>query len=99
MDGGRFWFVRPVFWAASLFGRPRRRRRPPSRPSYSRRRSHWGRSAGPKDLCLGGRVDDSGYLLTLLVIAGGIKGIYDILLLIRFQKVRPPEEAAVLSAQ
>ena len=41
----------------------------------------------------------SGYLLTLstfgwpLVIAGLIKGIYDILLLIEFQKFRPPEEA------
>jgi predicted MFS family arabinose efflux permease len=47
----------------------------------------------------------SGYLLTLssfgwpLVIGGVIKGAYDILLLIKFQKVRPPEEAAVLSAQ
>jgi MFS family permease len=41
----------------------------------------------------------SGYLLTLstfgwpLLIAGAIKGAYDILLLIKFQKVRPPEEA------
>jgi MFS family permease len=41
----------------------------------------------------------SGYLLTLstfgwpLVIGGLIKGVYDILLLIKFQKVRPPEEA------
>jgi MFS family permease len=41
----------------------------------------------------------SGYLLTLstfgwpLVIGGVIKGVYDILLLIKFQKVRPPEEA------
>ena len=34
-----------------------------------------------------------------LVIGGVIKGVYDILLLIKFQKVRPPEEAAVLSAQ
>ena len=40
----------------------------------------------------------SGYLLTLstfgwpLLIAGIIKGTYDILLLIKFQKVRPPEE-------
>jgi hypothetical protein len=47
----------------------------------------------------------SGYLLTLssfgwpLVIGGVIKGVYDILLLIKFQKVRPPEEAAALSAQ
>ena len=40
----------------------------------------------------------SGYLLTLstfgwpLLIAGMVKGTYDILLLIKFQKVRPPEE-------
>jgi MFS family permease len=40
----------------------------------------------------------SGYLLTLstfgwpLLIAGAVKGTYDILLLIKFQKVRPPEE-------
>jgi hypothetical protein len=33
------------------------------------------------------------------VIGGVIKGVYDILLLIKFQKVRPPEEAAVQSAQ
>jgi hypothetical protein len=33
------------------------------------------------------------------VIGGVIKGVYDILLLIKFQKVRPPEEAAALSAQ
>src|SRR5467141_2617926 len=47
----------------------------------------------------------SGYLLTLssfgwpLLIGGVIKGVYDILLLIKFQKVRPPEEAAAISAQ
>jgi predicted MFS family arabinose efflux permease len=41
----------------------------------------------------------SGYLLTLstfgwpLLIAGVVKGVYDILLLIKFQKVKPPEEA------
>jgi MFS family permease len=41
----------------------------------------------------------SGYLLTLspfgwpLLIGGVIKGVYDILLLVKFQKVRPPEEA------
>ncbi len=41
----------------------------------------------------------SGYLLTLssfgwpLLIGGVIKGVYDILLLIKFQKVRPPEES------
>src|SRR5205809_967900 len=40
----------------------------------------------------------SGYLLTLssfgwpLLIGGVVKGVYDILLLIKFQKVRPPEE-------
>jgi len=40
----------------------------------------------------------SGYLLTLstfgwpLLIGGVVKGVYDILLLINFQKVRPPEE-------
>jgi len=42
----------------------------------------------------------SGWLLTLstfgwpLLIGGIVKGVYDILLLIKFQKVRPPEEAA-----
>ncbi len=42
----------------------------------------------------------SGYLLTLstfgwpLLIAGVVKGTYDILLLIKFQKVRPPEEVS-----
>jgi predicted MFS family arabinose efflux permease len=41
----------------------------------------------------------SGYLLTLssfgwpLLIGGVVKGVYDILLLVKFQKVRPPEEA------
>jgi hypothetical protein len=29
-----------------------------------------------------------------LLIAGMVKGTYDILLLIKFQKVRPPEEVA-----
>ena len=28
-----------------------------------------------------------------LLIGGLVKGVYDILLLIKFQKVRPPEEA------
>jgi predicted MFS family arabinose efflux permease len=43
----------------------------------------------------------SGYLLTLstfgwpLLIGGLVKGVYDIVLLIKFQKVRPPEEAGV----
>lgn len=42
----------------------------------------------------------SGYLLTLsvfgwpLVLAGAIKGAYDILLLIKFRNIRPPEEIA-----
>ena len=42
----------------------------------------------------------SGYLMTLstfgwpLLIGGVVKGAYDILLLINFQKVRPPEETA-----
>jgi predicted MFS family arabinose efflux permease len=40
----------------------------------------------------------SGYLMTLstfgwpLLIAGAVKGAYDLLLLAKFQKVRPPEE-------
>jgi hypothetical protein len=44
----------------------------------------------------------SGYLLTLsifgwpLLIGGTVKGVYDILLLIKFQKVLPPEEAAAV---
>jgi MFS family permease len=47
----------------------------------------------------------SGYLLALstfgwpLVIGGFIKGVYDILLLIKFQKVRPPEEAEAAAAR
>jgi MFS family permease len=42
----------------------------------------------------------SGYLMTLssfgwpLLIGGVVKGVYDILLLVKFQKVRPPEEMA-----
>ena len=42
----------------------------------------------------------SGYLLTLstfgwpLLIGGVVKGVYDVLLLLRFQKVRPPEEVS-----
>ena len=45
----------------------------------------------------------SGYLLTLstfgwpLLIAGFVKGTYDILLLIKFQKVRPPEEVSAIT--
>jgi MFS family permease len=47
----------------------------------------------------------SGWLLTLssfgwpLVIGGVIKAVYDILLLLKFQKVRPPEEVDALSAE
>ena len=43
----------------------------------------------------------SGYLLTVsafgwpLVIGGGVKAVYDILLLIKFRNVRPPEEAGL----
>jgi MFS family permease len=46
----------------------------------------------------------SGYLLTLstfgwpLLIGGAVKAAYDILLLVKFQKVRPPEEAGAPSA-
>ncbi len=46
----------------------------------------------------------SGYLLTLspfgwpLLIGGAVKAAYDILLLIKFQKVRPPEEAGAADA-
>src|SRR5260370_876750 len=46
----------------------------------------------------------SGYLLTLstfgwpLLIGGIVKGTYDILLLVNFQKVRPPEENAIEAA-
>ena len=42
----------------------------------------------------------SGWLMTLspfgwpLLIGGAVKAVYDILLLLKFQKVRPPEEAA-----
>jgi MFS family permease len=45
----------------------------------------------------------SGYLLALssfgwpLVIGGTVKAVYDILLLLKFQKVRPPEEAGAVS--
>jgi predicted MFS family arabinose efflux permease len=45
----------------------------------------------------------SGYLLTLssfgwpLLIGGVVKGVYDILLLVKFQKVRPPEEVGAVA--
>ena len=32
-----------------------------------------------------------------VVIAGVVKGVYDILLLINFQEVRPPEEVGALA--
>jgi MFS family permease len=56
-------------------------------------------TAVPKTFAWGAGSIISGYLLTVstfgwpLVIAGVVKGVYDILLLINFQKVRPPEEA------
>ncbi|HEX3416676.1 MAG TPA: hypothetical protein VHT21_09765, partial [Stellaceae bacterium] len=59
---------------------------------------------GPEDLRLGGRLDDfrlpdDAFELWLAARdRRGYQGVYDILLLIKFQKVRPPEEAAVLSA-
>ena len=55
-------------------------------------------TAVPKTFAWGAGSIISGYLLTLstfgwpLVIAGVVKGVYDILLLINFQKVLPPEE-------
>jgi MFS family permease len=58
-------------------------------------------TAVPKTFACGAGSIISRYLLTLstfgwpLLIAGMIKGTYDILLLIKFQKVRPPEEAGV----
>jgi predicted MFS family arabinose efflux permease len=56
-------------------------------------------TAVPKTFAWAGGSMISGYLLTLsafgwpLLIGGVIKGAYDILLLIKFHKVRPPEEA------
>ena len=72
---------------------------PPERPAAA------SITAVPKTFAWAAGSMISGYLLTLssfgwpLVIGGVIKGVYDILLLIKFQKVRPPEEATVLSAQ
>jgi MFS family permease len=72
---------------------------PPERPAAA------SLTAVPKTFAWAAGSMISGYLLTLssfgwpLVIGGFIKGVYDILLLIKFQKVRPPEEATVLSAQ
>ena len=65
---------------------------PPERPAAA------SLSAIPKTFAWAGSLI-SGYLLTLstfgwpLLIGGTIKGVYDILLLVKFQKVRPPEEA------
>ena len=56
-------------------------------------------TAVPKTFAWAAESMISGYLLTLssfgwpLLIGGVIKGVYDILLLIKFRKVRPPEEA------
>jgi MFS family permease len=72
---------------------------PPERPAAA------SITAVPKNFAWAAGSMISGYLLTVssfgwpLVIAGVIKGVYDILLLLKFQKVRPPEEASVLSAQ
>src|SRR5438270_6343067 len=72
---------------------------PPERPAAA------SITAVPKTFAWAAGSMISGYLLTLssfgwpLVTRGVIKGVYDILLLIKFQKVRPPEEASVLSAQ
>src|SRR5205823_1672266 len=72
---------------------------PPERPAAA------SITAVPKNFAWAAGSMISGYLLTIssfgrpLVIAGVIKGVYDILLLIKFQKVRPPEEATALSAQ
>jgi len=55
-------------------------------------------TAVPKTFAWGAGSVIAGYLLAIstfgwpLVIAGVVKGVYDILLLINFQKVRPPEE-------
>jgi MFS family permease len=56
-------------------------------------------TAVPKTFAWAGGSMISGYLLTLstfgwpLVIGGVVKAVYDILLLIKFRKIRPPEEA------
>src|SRR6201997_157886 len=72
---------------------------PPERPAAA------SITAVPKTFAWAAGSMISGYLLTLstfgwpLLIAGTVKGTYDILLLIKFQKVRPPEKAAILSTQ
>jgi len=66
---------------------------PPERPAAA------SITAVPKTFAWAAGSMISGYLLTLstfgwpLLIGGVIKGVYDVLLLIKFQKVRPPEEA------
>ena len=66
---------------------------PPERPAAA------SITAVPKTFAWAAGSMISGYLLTLssfgwpLLIGGAVKGVYDILLLIKFQKVRPPEEA------
>ena len=66
---------------------------PPERPAAA------SITAVPKTFAWAAGSMISGYLLTLssfgwpLLIGGVVKGVYDILLLIKFQKVRPPEEA------
>ena len=66
---------------------------PPERPAAA------SITAAPKTFAWAAGSMISGYLLTLstfgwpLLIGGVIKGVYDILLLIKFQKVRPPEAA------
>jgi MFS family permease len=66
---------------------------PPERPAAA------SITAVPKTFAWAAGSMISGWLLTLssfgwpLLIGGLIKGVYDIILLIKFQKVRPPEEA------
>jgi len=69
---------------------------PPERPAAA------SITAVPKTFAWAAGSMISGWLLTLstfgwpLLIGGVIKGVYDILLLIKFQKVRPPEEARAM---
>jgi hypothetical protein len=78
----------------------------PTRASYvmavvapEERRAAASITAVPKTFAWGAGSMISGYVLTLstfgwpLLIGGIIKGVYDILVLIKFQKVRLPEEA------
>ncbi len=60
-------------------------------------------TAVPKTFTWGAGSVIAGYLLAIstfgwpLVIAGVVKGVYDIVLLINFQKVRPPEEVGAVA--